>query len=482
MLIQTMNLTPTPHKGIANRNHTCSYNVLKSDCVSFKGVDDRTERNSENSDDNSLWSKTTDTFKRLFHRKDYKNLTKDEVQFITSYVNKEDEIKQKYEKKIADIKDGFLDNWFPIAEKKREALRNDRDMELRGARQMQELFEEREKENLVFRQEFLKLAEQLNYSQEVISALHNGIESTKKHVAICQRRQSFDEQHGLKKIAGYVPEQVILQSNFIDKVDNEKAGKVLDRPITNSILFYGPTGCGKTTFAEALAEEADCRFERVRAIGRKQHEKEQNFFDELDGTDGQKGILDRAQENFLKDNKRTIVLVDEFDRFFGKGGKEYSDSFLSDLKDLFEKSSNENHVTFFLTTNDPKKIPYELLSPHRTGIIVSLDPPDKNNATFVLQHYFKDSDQSKIDYEKINGELFKYAPDQVYSNSHLKQIADIASTKAEESEEKINTDIVLNAIEEFNSQSDNEELIRITKPYLEKYEKEKKEIGAMNGQ
>ena len=150
---------------------------IKKDIVSFKSVQDQ-------NDDNNIFNKTENkdakqVVENLFSREDYKNLTQDEVKFLISYINKEDEIKAKYQEKIEEIKDGFWDKWFDISEKKRAALRNDMNKELDGARTMQALFTEREQETLAFRDEFIKLAQSLNYSKEVIAALNADVEATK---------------------------------------------------------------------------------------------------------------------------------------------------------------------------------------------------------------------------------------------------------------------------------------------------------------
>ena len=452
-----------------NNNRIKTYNVTNSinrDIVSFKAVQDQ-------NDDNNIFNKTENkdakkVVENLFSREDYKNLTKDEVQFLISYINKEDEIKTRYQEKIDAIKDGFWDKWFDISEKKRAALRNDMNKELDGARTMQALFTEREQETLAFRDEFIKLAQSLNYSKEVIAALNADIEATKRRININSRRESFDKDFGLKKIAGYEKEKAILQANFIDYVDDEKAGKIPDRQIPNAILFYGPTGCGKTTFAKSLAEEADCSFIEMKIIGRKQSDKENSFIKDIEEK------LALAQEKFLKTNKRTIILIDEFDRFFDK--KSTSNDFIQYLKELMNDCSKENHVTLFLNTNDPLDIPEPLRNAHRTGIIVTLDPPDKDNMKAVLKYYLRDANQDDIDYDRIISKLTETYPDEVYSNSHLKKMMDMACTSAEQCGDTVNTDYIMEAINDYN-QNDNIDLIRITKEYLDKYNYEKKKIG-----
>lgn len=466
------NVTQKLNKYSYNKNFTNNQfnNVYFSDpikdTVSFRGVQDQNA-------DNNIFNKSENkdakqVVENLFSREDYKNLTQDEVKFLISYIQKEDQIRAKYQEKIEAIKDGFWDKWFDISEKKRAALRNDMNKEIDGARTMQALFTEREQETLAFRDEFIKLAQSLNYSKEVISALNADVEATKRRININSRRESFDKDFGLKKIAGYEKEKAVLQSNFIDYVDDEKAGKIPDRQIPNAILFYGPTGCGKTTFAKALAEEADCSFIEMKIRGRKQSDKEDAFINDIEEK------LALAQEKFLKTNKRTILLIDEFDRFFERG--KVSQEFISELKQIMDHCSKENHVTLFLNTNDPLDIPEPLRNAHRTGIIVTLDPPDKDNMKAVLKYYLRDANQNDIDYDRIISKLTETYPDEVYSNSHLKKMMDMACTSAEQCGDTVNTDYIMDAINDYN-QNDNTDLIRITKEYLDKYNYEKEKIG-----
>ena len=404
-------------------------------------------------------------------------MTKEQAEFIKEYLDLENQIKIKYAKKIAAVKDGFWDNFTNRSEKKRAKLREEENRELAIAYQFQKAFEAREIESRELKKQIVIKANDLNFSKEIIIAFENAMATNEKRIEISKRKQELAKNSGFKSLAGYINEKMELQTGFIDKLDDEKAGKYLANKLPNAILFYGPTGCGKTTFAKALAQEADCNFVILSCSG-KQKEKEKQFMNKLfgyideDGTE-HTGIADTAQQNFLKTGKRTIVLIDEFDRFFGK---DVSPKFINGLKGFMNKCSEENHITFFLTSNIPQKIPYELRNSHRIGITVNLDPPDKNNAKDVMEYYLNNIPKEEINYDKILNEIFKYAPDEIYSNSHLKSICDIAIEEIKPADMPLTTDMVLKAIEQHKQSSDNPDLIRITKNYLDAYESDKQNI------
>ena len=183
-----------------------------------------------------------------------------------------------------------------------------------------------------------------------------------------------------------------------------------------------------------------------------------------------KGLLETSQEEFDNSKCRTIVLIDEFDKFFTKTT---SAGFINTLKGILNNCSEKHHLTFFLTTNNLQKIPYELINSHRIGLNVNLDPPNKENAVQVIEFYFDGVDTKDLDYERITDELFSFAPTELYSNSHLEQICKIAIEQIKPINEPLDTQMFLQAIDEYNKQSDNHDLLRITEKYLSQYEEDK---------
>lgn len=441
-------------------------NVRKSPTsVSFKGVWEFAQEEAAKANEKlqevagKVKSSIESNWSGLVHFfKDKKTtVTEKDISFISVFSNNEEDINQKYNEEIKKIEDPFID-WGGKTKKQKQNLQNQKEAALQAARKLQQLFEEKEEELLQMKKEALELAKMLNLSIDVIYGLEDKIVQSEKRQAINKQRTELYNKSGFNKISGYNGEKLTLTKMFINKLDDEKSGKFLSEPPPNAILFFGPTGCGKTTFAKALIEETDCNPDKIKSRGANQQDKENNFIDDLH----QK--LEQSQTKFLDNNVRTIILIDEFDKLFNNS----SPRFVSKLKSIMTSCSQEYHATLFLTTNNPRLIPYELLADHRCGIKVSLEPPNEENMTQVLQHYLCNS--KDLDYEKITAKLSKFLPDEAYSNSHIKAICDQLDGTIP------NTQDVLDAIEEYDKSSDNIEYLRISKYYLEEFNKDKKEI------
>jgi putative ATPase len=99
-----------------------------------------------------------------------------------------------------------------------------------------------------------------------------------------------------------IGQDVIMQSPFIDLVRNQSLG---------SIILYGPPGSGKTSIAEAIANEENCRFVKINAV--------------LSNVSELREILKAAQRDL---SSRTILFIDEIHRF----NKSQQDLLLPDVE------------------------------------------------------------------------------------------------------------------------------------------------------
>ncbi len=95
-----------------------------------------------------------------------------------------------------------------------------------------------------------------------------------------------------------------------------QAGALLPRLVTSnrfgSLLFYGPPGCGKTSFAEAIARETGSRFVRVNAV--------------MSNVAELREILAAARR---RPEARTLLFIDELHRF----NKSQQDLLLPDVEE-----------------------------------------------------------------------------------------------------------------------------------------------------
>lgn len=68
--------------------------------------------------------------------------------------------------------------------------------------------------------------------------------------------------HGFRDIAGMNELKEFVTEGFINVLKNRKCAEVYGiKP--PSMLFYGPAGCGKTFFAEKMAEEIGINFMKI---------------------------------------------------------------------------------------------------------------------------------------------------------------------------------------------------------------------------
>ena len=185
---------------------------------------------------------------------------------------------------------------------------------------------------------------------------------------------------GFQRIAGYSKEKNILDKYFISEIRKEQAGEKADVP--NSVLFFGPTGNGKTTFSRAFAAEIGCMLEKGRSS---------NFVKMLEHK------MQQSRNLFQKKGVRTILFIDELDR-----EAKNNPAVISKLKEILPICSKEYHCTVFATTNDPFDIELPLTGKDNLfPYIVSMDPPNLQNKVDILKYYLKERQSNNLDYNKI---------------------------------------------------------------------------------
>ncbi len=81
-----------------------------------------------------------------------------------------------------------------------------------------------------------------------------------------------------------------------------------------SMIFWGPPGCGKTTFARILADHTDMHFEQLSAI--------------FSGVKDLRAVFDGAKMR-MKQGRKTLLFIDEIHRF----NKSQQDAFLPVMED-----------------------------------------------------------------------------------------------------------------------------------------------------
>lgn len=243
----------------------------------------------------------------------------------------------------------------------------------------------------------------------------NKLKST-YHALIEARDEAIRQQQtnlGLNKIAGYETEKNFFQKVFINEVNNER--HKLDADVPNGILLFGPTGCGKTKMVHALAETLYPDFEKRKIYFKdiKTYEEPEQIFEQLEK------VMEDAKENFKNENKRTLILLDEFEAF---AGKEQEFEVIEGIKAILS-DADDSYCTFFMTTNYPSEIHPDTISTNRIKYAVSVDPPNRENLIAVARHYFSDLNIPDINYDEIADLMLKSDNKGFFSNSGIEYIA-----------------------------------------------------------
>ena len=198
---------------------------------------------------------------------------------------------------------------------------------------------------------------------------------------------------GYGRIAGYNHIKSDLTQKFIQPVstkDTDFGGN-----IPNAILFFGPTGVGKSELARAMAEQGKCLMPR---------------FKDPDDTAELQEELDSIVRKAKNEKRHCVVIIDEFDDYGSdpEGARIFA-NFIEDCA--------QNNITLLLTTNNPLDIDKSIL---RQTINIPVGTPGKKDVSEVLRFYLEDLTQDESD--EIVEAIIKKAQDSAFSNSQIKSM------------------------------------------------------------
>lgn len=172
---------------------------------------------------------------------------------------------------------------------------------------------------------------------------------------------------GFGDIAGMNDLKEFVTEGFINVLKNRKCAEVYGiKP--PSMLFYGPAGCGKTFFAEKMAEEVGINFMKI-------------VPDDLACT-WVHGTQQKIGEVFKEAEKKapTLLFFDEFDAMVPKrSGDEANQHYDSEVNEFLCMLNNasERGVYVLAATNHPERIDKAVLRTGRIDEMVYIDMPDK---------------------------------------------------------------------------------------------------------
>lgn len=199
--------------------------------------------------------------------------------------------------------------------------------------------------------------------------------------------------NGFDDIAGMDKLKKTLQDDVISALQEKELYEQYKVSIPNGIMLYGPPGCGKTFFAEKLAEEVGFNFIKVipsdlaSIYVHGTQEKIGNLFKEA------------------RQNSPTIIFIDELDALLPDRSGDIQHGYASEVNEFLAQMTNcaKDDVFIIAATNRPEKIDSAILRTGRIDKIFYVPPPDKKARKVLFELYLNDRPlKDDIDYEKLS--------------------------------------------------------------------------------
>ena len=179
------------------------------------------------------------------------------------------------------------------------------------------------------------------------------------------KETSKKSHHGFQDVAGMEELKQLITEGFINVLNNQECAKAFG--ITPpSLLFYGPAGCGKTYFAEKIAEEVGINFMKI-------------VPDDLASTLVH-GTQEKIGEVFRKAERKapTLIFFDEFDAMVPKRSNDdrnYQNGETNEFLCMLNNAASKG-VYVLAATNHPERIDKAVLRTGRIDEMIYVDMPD----------------------------------------------------------------------------------------------------------
>jgi transitional endoplasmic reticulum ATPase len=237
---------------------------------------------------------------------------------------------------------------------------------------------------------------------------------------------------GFSAIAGMQELKDTIQLDVIDALNEKERYAEYGLTIPNGMLLYGPPGCGKTFFAERMAEEIGFNFYQIKP------------------SDIQSKFVNASQENIknlfdeARENAPSIIFIDELDAMVpNRNDSNVNHMNTSAVNEFLAQMNNcgDDGVFIIGATNRPNSIDPAILRAGRLDKVIYLPPPDFSARELMFKLYLeKRPREVGLDYS-----VFAKATEN-YVSSDIKFLCDEASRKALKTKSRISKEILLETI------------------------------------
>ena len=235
---------------------------------------------------------------------------------------------------------------------------------------------------------------------------------------------------GFSAIAGMQELKDTIRLDVIDALNDKERYAEYGLTIPNGMLLYGPPGCGKTFFAEKMAEEIGFNFYQIKP------------------SDIQSKFVNASQENIknlfdeARQNAPSIIFIDELDALVpSRDTSNISHMNTSAVNEFLTQMNNcgEDGIFIVGATNRPNAIDSAILRSGRLDKHIYLPPPDFEARLMMFKLYLsKRPTELGLDY------IILAKATENYVSSDIKFLCDESSRNALKLDSRITMNIVYN--------------------------------------
>jgi transitional endoplasmic reticulum ATPase len=272
--------------------------------------------------------------------------------------------------------------------------------------------------------------------KEFIQAMNGELEvespESIKSILTTQTSNSVKKGDGFNSIAGMQELKDTIKLDVIDALNEKEKYAEYGLSIPNGLLLYGPPGCGKTFFAEKMAQEIGFSFYQIKP------------------SDIQSKWVNASQENIknlfdeARKNAPSIIFIDELDALVpNRDNSSVNHMNTSAVNEFLAQMNNigEEGVFIIGATNRPNAIDPAILRAGRLDKHVYIPPPDYEARTQMFKLYLeKRPTEIGLNYPEL-GNLTEN-----YVSSDIKFICDQAARNALNSNSRITMEILTTTI------------------------------------